>query len=153
MYEILKTSVGAAMATALLTGCIGGVYKSPDVAQRTESGETQYVADAKEFESGIIKAFPDIPIPATHKIDLQQSVIFTSPTQTMGKIALTGSGDVDSLYRFFEKNMPEQGWSLVNAFQSSTSSMYFAKPGKFVAIIIEGTGKSGSRVLINIGPE
>ena len=134
MYEILKTSVGAAMATALLTGCIGGVYKSPDVAQRTESGETQYVADAKEFESGIIKAFPDIPIPATHKIDLQQSVIFTSPTQTMGKIALTGSGDVDLGFDSIDDSsvnvdsgtpQPDSAWAY---HESSISPMKFMMP-------------------------
>jgi hypothetical protein len=49
--------------------------------------------------------------------------------------------------------MEGQGWSLVNSFQSSTSSLYFAKPGRFVAIIIESLGKLGSRVYINVGPE
>ena len=137
-----------------LAGCTG-VYKRPDVARvDIETGATQLVTDAKAFESGIIKAFPDIPIPASHKIDLDRSVIFTSPSQTVGKISLVGRGGADSLFRFFEDQMAAQGWSMVNSFQSATSSLYFAKPGRFVAIIIEADAKiQGTRVSINIGPE
>lgn len=141
-----------ALLALFAAGCTGA-YKSPDVEVMTEAGETQMESDARRFESGIIKAFPDIPIPSTHKVDLERSVIFTSPSQTVGKIALSGDGDVDSLYRFFEDQMVASGWSMVNAFQSATSSMYFAKPGKFVAIIIESTTKGGSRVYLNVGPE
>lgn len=141
------------LSAVALSGCLGGVYKSPDVQRIAEDGSTRTVSDAKNFESGIIKAFPDIAIPASHRIDLERSVIFTSPSQTVGKVALVGTGDVDSLFRFFEEQMPAQGWSMVNAFQSATSSLYFAKPGRFVAIIISAEAKGGSRVSINIGPE
>lgn len=133
-------------------GILGGPYKSPDVTTRTETGEAQVLTEARQFDSGIIKAFPDIPIPSTHRINLQESVIFKSPTQTVGKIALTGGGDGDSLYRFYEEHMVANGWSLVNSFQSTTSSMYFAKPGKFAAVIIEAQA-TGSKVFINVGPE
>ena len=142
---------------ALLTACanggvFGGTYKAPDVRRISETGEAQIVTEAKRFDTGIIKAFPDIAIPSTHRINLEESVIFTSPTQTVGKITLEGSGDGDSLYRFFEEQMTSNGWSLVNAFQSTTSSMYFAKPGKFAAVIIEAQ-TTGSKVYINVGPE
>ncbi len=144
------------LAVALLfVGCTG-TYKSPDITRvNEESGQVQTLTKAKEFENGIVQAFPDIPIPASHQIDLERSVIFTSPSQTVGKIGLVGRGDVDSLYRFFEGQMVAQGWSMVNAFQSATSSLYFAKPGRFVAIIIEPAGKTAgsSRVTINVGPE
>jgi hypothetical protein len=137
----------------LITACTG-TYIRPDVTRMdAESGEIRTVTQTREFESGIIQAFPDIPIPASHRIDLERSVIFTSPSQTIGKIALEGRGDVDSLYRFFDTQMETQGWSKVNAFQSATSSLYFAKPGRFVAVIIEATGKLNSRVTINVGPE
>ena len=151
MKKVLTLAVAG-----MLAGCInipGDPYKTPDREMVNEAGQVQMVSDIKNFESGVIKAFPDIPIPASHKINLDRSVIFTSPTQTIGKIALEGVGDVDSLFRFFEAKMEEQNWSLVNSFQSATSSMYFAKPGKFVAIIIESLGKNGSRVYINVGPE
>lgn len=145
---------GLVAAVTVLTGC-QGVMKSPDVVRMdTESGQVQTYTEAKQFESGIVQAFPDIPMPASHKIDLERSVIFTSPTQTVGKISMIGGGDVDSLYRFFDTQMEANGWSKVNSFQSSTSSLYFAKPGRFVAVIIEGSGKGGgSRVTINVGPE
>jgi hypothetical protein len=146
----------SALALAILvSGCtspLGGTYKSPEVHSFNDKGEKEVLTDTKMFETGVIRSFPDIAIPSTHKIDLDKSVIFTSPTQTVGKITLTGSGDPDSLYRFFEEQMAANGWSMVNAFQSSTSSMYYAKPGKFVAVIIEAT-QTGSRVYINVGPE
>lgn len=143
------------LAIALVMAGCTGVYKRPDVARvDQETGSTELVSDTQAFESGIIKAFPDIPIPASHKIDLDRSVIFTSPSQTVGKISLVGRGGADSLFRFFESQMAAQGWSMVNSFQSATSSLYFAKPGRFVAIIIEADAKiQGTRVSINIGPE
>lgn len=143
------------LATLALSACANspfGVYKTPDREAYDETGKMQTVTKAKSFETGIIKAFPDIPIPSSHKIDLERTVIFTSPTQTVGKVTLTGKGDVDSIYRYFEAQMVNNGWNLVNAFQSATSSMYFAKPGRFVAIIIEGTAQN-STVFLNIGPE
>jgi len=153
--KLFSRSLTAMMCAAVITGCagpLGGTYKTPDVTKINDKGEKQVVTDTKLFESGVIRSFPDIAIPSTHKIDLDKSVIFTSPTQTVGKITLSGGGDPDSLYRFFEEQMTANGWSMVNAFQSATSSMYYAKPGKFVAIIIEST-QTGSRVYINIGPE
>lgn len=126
---------------------------APDRETFTEHGEVQTVTASRDLEAGIIKAFPDIPIPSTHRIDMKKTVIFTSPSQTVGKITLTGQGDIDSVYRFFETQMGTNGWSMVNAFMSSTSSMYFAKPGRFVAIIIEYTGNNQSTVYINVGPE
>lgn len=152
MKRILPLVLTTIVLGACTSGPFSGSYKSPDVHSFNEQGEKQIMSETKSFETGVIKAFPDISIPSTHKIDLEKSVIFTSPTQTVGKITLSGSGDADSLYRFFEEQMSANGWSLVNAFQSSTSSLYFAKPGKFVAVIIEST-KTGSDVFINVGPE
>jgi hypothetical protein len=139
----------------LVAGCsnLSGVYKRPDTQRVNEAGKMETVTDAKTFEKGILQAFPDIVIPASHKIDLNQSVIFTSPSQSMGKIVLTGGGDIDSLYRFFETQMRANGWSLVNSFQSNISSLYFAKPGRFAAIIIDGNMKTGNKVYMNVGPE
>ena len=139
---------------AALAACSDVSYKSPDVMRADpESGEVKTYTEAQQFENGLIQAFPDIPIPASHKIDLERSVIFTSPSQTVGKISLEGKGNVDSLYRFFFQQMEANGWSKVNAFESATSSLYYAKPGRFVAIIIEPVGKNASRVTINVGPE
>lgn len=129
-------------------------WRSPDVSRvDPKTGEVQTYTDTKELESGILKAFPDVPIPANFKIDLERSTIFTSNQQSLGKVVSEGRSDPQSVYRFYESAMPAGGWSLVNAFQSSTSSMYFAKPGKFVAIIIESTGRFSSKVTLNIGPE
>lgn len=143
----------AVVALATLTACDPN-WRSPDVTRvNSETGEVQTISDVKQFEAGILKAFPDIPVPATHKIDLERTTIFTSNNQSLGKIVMEGSGDVSSLYHFFSNEMPAKGWSLVNGFQSSTSSLYYAKPGKFVAVIMERVGRSGSRVTLNVGPE
>ncbi|MDE0724319.1 MAG: hypothetical protein OSB62_06420 [Alphaproteobacteria bacterium] len=150
MYQIL----GATLMSVILSGCIiGGAKMRPDREVINENGETVLVTNTSEFERGVITAFPDIPLPSSHTIDLERSVIFTSPSQTVGKISMVGRGDVDSLFRFFERQMIDNGWNKVNAFQSATSSMYYAKPGRFVAIIIEADVKLGSRVTLNVGPE
>jgi len=132
-----------------LYGCNGNMYFRPDRTTVDETGQPRTISEAKSLEEGIIQAFPDLPVPASHKIDLVESVIFSSPTQAVGKIVLRGRGDSASLYRFFEEAMATKGWSTVNAFQSSVSSLYFAKPGRFAAIVIT----QDSTVYINIGPE
>lgn len=155
MFRSLLLAVVLAVG---LSACSTGVYKSPDVpgGGDKKSGSGLFgggiTTDSDGFESGLIKSFPDLPLPSSHRIDLNQSVIFSSPSQSVAKIVMTGKGDVDNLYRFFETNMKAKGWTLVNSFQSSIASMYYAKPGKFVAIILDGTGRD-SRVFINIGPE
>ena len=132
-----------------LYGCNGNMYFRPDRTTVDENGQPHTITEAKSLEEGTLQAFPDLPIPASHRIDLVESVIFSSPTQTVGKVVLRGRTDNASLYRFFEENMVAKGWSTVNAFQSSVSSLYFAKPGRFVAIVIT----EDSSVYINIGPE
>ncbi|MCP5405518.1 MAG: hypothetical protein H6922_04790 [Pseudomonadaceae bacterium] len=141
------------LAAATLAACDPNMIR-PDVNRvDPKTGEVTTYTSTKEIETGILKAFPDIPVPAGHSIDLERSTIFTSNNQSLGKIVAEGRADVISLYRFYETAMPQNGWTLVNAFQSSTSSMYYAKPGRFVAIIMENTGRLGSRVTLNIGPE
>lgn len=149
----LTLAATAALATLALTACDPN-WRSPDVTRvDPKTGEVKVLTGTKDIEAGNIQTFPDVPLPGNHKIDLERSVIFNSANQALGKISTEGSGDVLSVFRFYEQKMPEQGWSLVNSFQTSTASMYYAKPGKFVAIIIEATGRNSSRVTINVGPE
>lgn len=144
----LPLTVAALMLVAACTP-MNGTYRVPDTQMVTESGETRTVSAVKPIGVGELKTFPDIPVPATHRIDLSESVTFSSPTQTMGKLVLVGNASVTELFQFFQDNMPAQGWSSVNAFESSVSSLYFAKPGRFVAIVIT----PDSKVYINVGPE
>ena len=139
------------LSAMVLVGCgsLQGNYFSPDRHTTNEEGQPETITEARDIEKGIIRAFPDIPVPATHKVDLNESVIFSSPTQTVGKIVLKGNADSTSLYRFFEETMRDKGWSTVNQFQSGVSSLYFAKPGKFAAIVIA----KDKTVYINVGPE
>lgn len=143
----------AAFVGLLMSSCTNPNLQSPEVMHiNPKTGEVETKTSIKEIEGGLLKTFPDIPIPATHKIDLEKSVIFASPSQTVGKLVTEGSGDAASVYAFYTAKMPESGWRLVNSFQSATSSLYFAKQGRFAAIIIEADGRS-SRITINVGPE
>lgn len=147
MYKFLSLM----LVSVALTAC-GSVYKSANVTRVTEDGRTEVVSDVENYEKGFISAFPDVPIPSTHRINLAKSVIYKSQTVTMAKVTLTGGGDLDSLYRFFEENMAANDWSMVNAIQSSQSFLHYAKPGRFVSIVIENLGKYGNAVHITVGP-
>jgi hypothetical protein len=145
----MRALIPSCLLLALLAGCTGG--PNPNVVQTDP--KTGQPVESPGTAAAMLKAFPDVPIPADHKLDLEHSVIFTAPTQAMGKLVTEGGGSVDTVYHFYAQQMPAQGYKLVNAFQSSTSSLYFTKPGRFVAIIIESAGRSSSRVSMNIGPE
>ncbi len=148
-YVRLFSFIAILSTVGLLAACNGNMYFKPDRQGVDENGQAMTITEAKSVEEGIIQAFPDLPVPASHRIDLVESVIFTSPSQTVGKIVLRGNAASSSLFRFFESAMVDKGWSSVNAFQSSVSSLYFAKPGRFVAIVIT----EDSSVYINVGPE
>lgn len=142
-----------AVVGLLMSSCSSSSLQSPEVTRiNPKTGELETRGTVKEIEAGQLKSFPDIPIPASHKIDLERSVIFSSSSQTVGKLVTSGSGDAASIYAFYTTNMANAGWKLVNSFQSSTSSLYFAKPGKFAAIIIASAGR-GTEITINVGPE
>ena len=142
----------SAAALLSLTACTQGW--SPQVTRiNPKTGETETIGGLKEVEAGIIKAFPEIPIPANHRIDVDRSVIFHSQKQSVGKIVTSGSGDIASIYNFYETEMPTKGWTLVNGFLSSVGSLYYARPGTFVAITISQNGTRGTSVTLNIGPE
>jgi hypothetical protein len=149
----LTLALTVAVMGLLLSSCGSSYMQSPEVTRiNPKTGKVETTTAVKQIEPGIVKSFPDIPIPASHKIDLEKSVIFASPSQTVGKLVTTGRGDAASLFAFYTTHMADAGWKLVNSFQSATSSLYFAKPGKFAAIIIESQGRSAT-VTINIGPE
>lgn len=144
--------VASFLTLSLLTGCAstGSTYRTPDVQRVNEkTGKVEYVSNAKTLEMGFLNNFNDLPIPSSHKADLSQSMMFSSPSQSIGRITLKGPADMDSLFRFYEDNMNAKGWKMVNAFQASVSSLYYAKPGRFAAIVIDGDGT----IIINIGPE
>lgn len=150
----MKTHIFTLLALAALTAACNPNLRRPDVTTiDPKTGQTKYRTDAKELDAGLIQSFPDIPIPANFTVDYERSLMFTSPSQTVGRLVAEGNADVDSLFRFYSTKMKDNGWNIVNAFQSSTSSLYFAKTGRFVAIIIESTGRRSTRLTINMGPE
>ena len=108
--------ISSAFALALLAGCTttGDTYRSPDVQRVNEkTGKVEYVSSAKTLEMGFLNNFSDLPIPGTHKADLSQSMLFTSTSQSIGRITLKGPADMDSLFRFFQDNMTAKGWKMV----------------------------------------
>lgn len=109
--------------------------------------------EKRPTEASLRSAFPDISLPKGSEIDLDRSFVFSSPTQTVGKLAADVPYDVATTFRFYQNQMPADGWSLVNAFQSGTASLYYAKSGRFAGLIIERTGRHSCRVTFNVGPE
>ena len=153
--KMIKTSFIAVtvLSLGLVVAACSQKWQKPEVTRiDAKTGEVQTKNGLKEIEAGTIKTFPDLPLPATHKIDLDRSVIFHSNNQALGKVVAAGGGDLPSVFAFYQEEMPRKGWTLVNSFQSNVGNLYYARPGTFVAITIEPTGR-GSRVTMNIGPE
>lgn len=153
--KLFKTSLIALMVVVagLAVAACSQKWQKPEVSRvNTKTGEVQTKNGLRDIEAGTIKTFPDLPLPATHKIDLDKSVIFNSNNQALGKVVASGKGDIASVFAFYQAEMPKKGWTLVNSFQSNVGNLYYARPGTFVAITIEPSGR-GSNVTMNIGPE
>src|SRR5262245_33519003 len=90
----------------LLAGCAMLEPRDSNANIVTIDPKTGHPIETATTAAAMLKAFPDIPIPASHRLNLERSMIFTATAQTMGKLTTEGSGDVDTIFHFYNRQMP-----------------------------------------------
>jgi hypothetical protein len=81
--------------------------------------------------------FEDVLVPREMDIDKQASLIYRNGGKSAGLMRLAGRVEMNSLMRFFENNMPKDGWRLISKFRSPQSLMIFQKANRMCVIAIE----------------
>ena len=94
-----------------------------------KAAETKRLPDSREFE--------DVLVPREMDILKDDSLIYRNEGMSAGLMRLTGRVEMNSLMRFFENNMPKDGWRMISKFRSPQSLMIFQKAGRMCVIAIE----------------
>jgi len=84
-----------------------------------------------------VREFGDILTPREMEIDKQSSVIQSRDGMNVGVLHLHGRIEANSLVRYFQNNMTNEGWRLIGQFRSPHSIMIFQKDRRIAAVAIE----------------
>jgi hypothetical protein len=84
-----------------------------------------------------VREFDDVMIPREMEIDKDASAIYRREGMSAGLLRLSGRIEANSLMRYFQNNMANEGWRLVSHFRSPQSLMLFQKANRMAVIAIE----------------
>lgn len=84
-----------------------------------------------------VREFDDLLIPREMDIHKESSAIYRREGMSAGLLRLAGRVETNSLMRYFQNNMTNEGWRLVSQFRSPQSLMIFQKGNRMAVIAIE----------------
>lgn len=101
--------------------------------QSMDAGDTKKAAprlpDVREFD--------DVLVPREMIVNQDASFVHRGTPMPTGLLRLAGSVEAASLMRYFEVNMPKDGWKMASRFRGPQSLMVFQKAERMCVIAIE----------------
>lgn len=116
--------VGVGMALLMIASC--AMFEKGPAQPETAS---KRLPDVREFE--------DVLIPREMDIDKDSSAIYHREGMSAGLLRLSGRVETNSLMRYFQNNMANEGWRMISQFRSPHSLMLFQKGSRMAVIAIE----------------
>ncbi|MEW6266857.1 MAG: hypothetical protein AB1641_27595 [Thermodesulfobacteriota bacterium] len=105
-----------------LTGCLG--WGAKDVRDEQSLPPPSQYLD-----------FKDVKVPAELKLDRDGSFIYESSEYRAGVMALSGRMGVMDILDFYQKSMPQDGWTLLSRFKYHKNIMVYTKSNKVCLIM------------------
>ena len=98
--------------------------------------------------------FSDIPYPQGYAFDSNKSFIYEagSGTVKVGRFIYTGWSDFDAVVSFYENEMINKGWKLVNAIKHETTVLNYQKEG-WVCTVMMSSKMGQVFIEIQAGPK
>ncbi len=107
-------------------------------------------------EEGIKKAikqkFDDIPVPEKMVLDTQNSFIFDNGKIRLANLKYSTRLAPEDVIAYFKKQLPLQGWELINMVEYGISRLSFANENESLEIAIYPE-RRGCRVIITLTPK
>jgi hypothetical protein len=108
------------------------------------SGCTKTVHTESTGEEGptpivTIREFPDVPIPQELDLDEKGSFVYMTPEFATGNLVYNGNVDYDSLLKFFEATMANNGWMLQASLKYTRTLLFYQKESRLCLINMEMT--------------
>ena len=101
--------------------------------------------------SSAFSQFPDIPIPAGAKMNVDRTLVFGSDPW-FGQLALTASSNAGLMFDFFRNNLAQHKWQEVTSVRAPTSILTYMQDDRVLAISIQGSTLGGSEMTITVSP-
>lgn len=130
-----------AAAALVLGGCAQGVQVSAGPDQTATGTPT----------TGFT-TFPDMPMPAGAKVEVDKSLIFGSSDGWFGRLVLSTSNGAGDVFNFYKENLSAFGWREITSVRSAVSVLTYARDARVATIQIESGTIRGSEVTITVSP-
>lgn len=108
----------------LLAGCAKTIHTGPT----GEEGPTPIVT---------IHEFPDVPIPKELDLDQNESFVYMTPEFATGSLVYNGNVDYDSLVKFFDESLGDNGWVLQASLKYIRTLLFYQKESRICLITMK----------------
>lgn len=119
-----QTLAALIMAVLLIVSC-----QSMDAGDTKKAEAVPRLPDVREFD--------DVLVPREMVVSRDASFVHRGTSMPTGLLRLAGSVEAQSLMRYFQANMPKDGWQMVSEFRAPQSLMVFQKADRMCIIAIE----------------
>ncbi|OSQ42773.1 hypothetical protein TALK_21190 [Thalassospira alkalitolerans] len=137
----------AALASLTLAGCSGSANLIPN----TSSGNSSEKGGGQPIPS--FTQFTDLPMPSNSSLDMDRSIIFGASDAWHGRLVLSAGGTPAQMYDFYEREMPNFGWSKVTVVRADVSVMVYDRENRVATIKLMGGSFAGSTVDVTVSPK
>jgi hypothetical protein len=122
-----RTAPARGLIALVLAGLLAASCQSLDAGGAQKAPPR--LPDVREFE--------DVLVPREMTVVRDASFVYRGTAKPTGLLRMGGPVEVASLIRFFEANLPADGWRLVSHIRGPQSLMVFQKPDRMCVIAIE----------------
>ena len=137
-----------ALLAVLATGCAGLPGAAAPGATPGEGG-----AVASGHSGTGLAALERGALPPGAVFRAEQSLIFGTGDQWVGRLVADVGRDVDAAYRYFAEQYPVQGWTLISAVRGKNSLLVFTRQDRTATVeLTEGHALGGGAVVVTVSP-
>ena len=89
----------------------------------------------------LVHPFSDIPVPSGFDRNHSKSFVYESGSGAVkvGQIFFSGWGKLDEVISFYQNEMVNKGWSLINTIKHETTILNYEKEGGVCVLMIHST--------------
>jgi len=98
-----------------------------------------------------VAQYPDIPIPKGAKRNIDKTVVVGSQTW-FGQLSLDTSYSADSMFDFYQRELPNFGWRKLTSVRAPTSVLSYDREDRVLTIAIQPNRIRGSEVTVTVSP-
>ncbi|OSQ37275.1 hypothetical protein TMES_15815 [Thalassospira mesophila] len=141
----------ALVASLVLGGCENLSHMASGSSAKATSSQDS--SNGGSAASPSFNKFTDIPMPSNSTVDMDRSIIFGASDAWTGRLALNSRGTPAQMYDFYEREMPNFGWSKVTVVRADVSVLVYDRESRVATIKLTGGSFSGSTVDITVSPK